>query len=162
MPFVHNSLGEMSQDTPLVPTMQKLPAFVSLTEKISLLVVSPDQGDCLSLERILDNSRWTILRASSYREATRLIRESNPSLVLCERDLSDGNWKDVFRTASGLRVPPAVVVVSRQADERLWAEVLNVGGFDLLLKPFEVNEVRRVMNMASRHNHRLADHRFVA
>jgi len=154
MSLVHSNLGEMSQATPQPPTMKKIPVPVPFTEKITLLAVSPDQGDCVSLERILDRSRWTIHRASSYREATRLIRESNPSLILCERDLPDGSWKDVFRTAAGLGAPPTVVVVSRQADERLWAEVLNLGGYDVLLKPFDHVEVRRVMNMASRHRNR--------
>ena len=83
------------------------------------------------------------------REATTLLK-SGPNLVLCEKDLPDGTWKDVFREAGGLDNPPPVVVVSRLADERLWAEVLNLGGFDVLLKPFEHSEVRRVMGMALR------------
>jgi DNA-binding response OmpR family regulator len=133
------------------PTMKKLPATVPSNTKVTLLAISPDRADCQSLERILDKTRWTIHGASTYREATRLIRESGPSLILCERDLPDGSWKDVFREAGVLRNPPPVVVASRQADERLWAEVLNLGGFDVLLKPFENMEVRRVMNMAFRH-----------
>lgn len=133
------------------PTMKKLPATAPSNNTITLLAVSPDKADCQSLKRILDKTRWTIHEASTYREATRLIRESGPTLILCERDLPDGSWKDVFREAEVLRNPPPVVVASRQADERLWAEVLNLGGFDVLAKPFENMEVRRVMNMASRH-----------
>lgn len=133
------------------PASKRLPVSMPTTHKINLLAISPDKGDRQSLESILDMSRWSIQGASSYREATRLIRESGPSLILCERDLPDGSWKDVFREAGVLRNPPPVVVVSRQADERLWAEVLNLGGYDLLLKPFENTEVRRVMNMAFRH-----------
>ena len=139
------------------PTTRKPPATNPTNHKITLLAVSPDRSDCQSLERILDISRWSIQGASSYREATGLIRE-NPSLILCERDLPDGSWKDVFREAGVLRNPPPVVVVSRQADERLWAEVLNLGGYDLLLKPFDNSEVRRVMSMAFRHRTRLHSH----
>jgi DNA-binding response OmpR family regulator len=140
------------------PTSQKPLASLPTNQKITLLAISPDKGDRQSLESILDLSSWSIQGAASYREATRLIRESGPSLILCERDLPDGSWKDVFREAGGLRNPPPVVVVSRQADERLWAEVLNLGGYDLLLKPFERTEVRRVMNMAFRYRSRLNSH----
>jgi hypothetical protein len=35
-------------------------------------------------------------------------------------------------------------VFSRLADEYLWAEVLQLGGYDVLLKPFEEEEVARV------------------
>jgi FixJ family two-component response regulator len=41
--------------------------------------------------------------------------------------------------------------MSRHADERLWAEVLNLGGYDLLAKPLEGDEVSRVVEMACRH-----------
>ena len=132
------------------PTMKKLPATFPANDKITLLAISPDEADCRSLKRILEKSRWTIQGASSFREATRLMNESDPNLILCEKDLPDGNWKDVFRQAGVLRTPPPVVVVSRQADERLWAEVLNLGGYDLLLKPFDGSEVTRVIGMASR------------
>ena len=40
--------------------------------------------------------------------------------------------------------PPNLIVFSRLADERLWAEVLNLGGFDVLMTPFEPEEVLRV------------------
>lgn len=41
-----------------------------------------------------------------------------------------------------------MIVASRLADERLWAEVLNVGGYDLLVKPFEKDEVAWVVGLA--------------
>jgi len=146
-----NPLSAASGKSLTVPTMKKVPASVPANEQFTLLAISPETGDCHSLAEILESSRWTIHEASSYREATRLIRESDPNVILCERDLPDGSWKDVFREAVALRNAPPVVVVSRQADERLWAEVLNLGGYDVLMKPFERLEVRRVMNMASRY-----------
>jgi DNA-binding response OmpR family regulator len=39
-------------------------------------------------------------------------------------------------------------VTSRLADERLWAEVLSLGGYDVLMKPFDVSEVYRVIRLA--------------
>ena len=75
---------------------------------------------------------------------------TNCSVIQLQRQ-EDGTWKDVFREARDLDNPPAFVVVSRLADERLWAEVLNLGGFDVLLKPFVRSEVVRVMGMALRH-----------
>jgi DNA-binding response OmpR family regulator len=132
-----------------MPAMKKLPATEPAREKITLLAISPNQDDRLSLENILERN-WTIHGARSLREATTLLGE-HPSLILCEKDLPDGTWKDVFRQARDMDNPPPVVVVSRHADERLWAEVLNLGGYDVLLKPFEQTEVCRVLGMALRH-----------
>lgn len=130
--------------------MKKVPATKPAHENITLLAISPNTEDRQSLENILDRDRWTIQGARSLREATTLLRH-HPNLILCEKDLPDGNWKDVFHAAGDMDNPPPVVVVSRHADERLWAEVLNIGGYDVLLKPFEETEVRRVMGMALRH-----------
>jgi len=46
---------------------------------------------------------------------------------------------------------PLLIVTSRLADERLWPEVLNVGGWDVLAKPFDRKEVIRVVESAWRH-----------
>jgi hypothetical protein len=40
-------------------------------------------------------------------------------------------------------------VSSRVADDRLWAEVLNLGGYDLLTNPFAPAEVSRVVDLAA-------------
>jgi hypothetical protein len=49
---------------------------------------------------------------------------------------------------ASLSAPPKLIVSSRLADHRLWAEVLNLGGFDLLMTPFENEEVLRVTRAA--------------
>jgi DNA-binding response OmpR family regulator len=47
--------------------------------------------------------------------------------------------------------PPFLIVTSRLADERLWAEVLNLGAYDVLAKPFESKEVVRIVSLAWLH-----------
>ena len=46
------------------------------------------------------------------------------------------------------RSSPFFIVTSRLADERLWVEALNVGAYDVLVKPFDVTELKRVLNSA--------------
>jgi DNA-binding response OmpR family regulator len=69
--------------------------------------------------------------------------------VLSECVLPEGKtWKDLLRAVEALRNPPPLIVTSRLADECLWAEVLNLGGYDLLMKPFDATEVFRVVSLA--------------
>ena len=138
---MYSMTSSVATEDPRVPTMKKLPASQLLTERITLLAVDPFKEDCQSLLAILGAGDWRIQGASSFREATTLMLESVPDLILCEKDLPDGSWEDVFREAEGQRSHPPVVVVSRNADERLWAEVLNLGAYDMLLKPFDRTEV---------------------
>lgn len=132
--------------------MKKVPTRSPSHENITLLAINLNKEDRQSLEHILDQDCWTVHGARSLREATTLLRE-RPNLVVCEKDLPDGCWQDVFREASVLDDPPPIVVVSRHADERLWADVLDFGGYDVLPEPFEGSETRRVMQMAVRHAH---------
>lgn len=52
---------------------------------------------------------------------------------------------------ASLSAPPNLIVSSRLADARLWVEVLNLGGFNVLVTPFETEEVLRV-TFAAWHN----------
>ena len=82
--------------------------------------------------------------ASDCREALALLRGQSIPVLLCERDHADGSWEDLLSATAKLPAPPNTIVFSRLADESLWAEVLNMGGFDVLITPFEPEEVLRV------------------
>jgi len=47
-----------------------------------------------------------------------------------------------------LRDQPELIVTSRLADDRLWAEALNLGAYDVLAKPFNRDEVLRSLSLA--------------
>jgi DNA-binding response OmpR family regulator len=131
--------------------IEKLSSGAPGTENITLLAVCPNQDDSSYLRDILQEDHWTVHAAASCDEALRFMRRSSPTVVACDRQLPDGNWKDIFHGVCRLSDPPPLIVVSRHADETLWAEVLNLGGYDVLAKPFEKSEVSRVVKMACRY-----------
>ena len=58
-------------------------------------------------------------------------------------DLQAPSWRELLEDVSAQNEIPApkVIVLSRLADNRLWAEVLNLGGYDVLPKPLDAVEV---------------------
>jgi len=70
------------------------------------------------------------------------------AVILCECKLPDGNWLEILNQISGRSEKCFLIVTSRLADASLWAEVLNLGGYDLLAKPFNRQEVRHVLTSA--------------
>lgn len=48
-------------------------------------------------------------------------------MVICEARLPDGTWKEVLDLAQRQPRPPYLIVTFSLADDRLWAEVLNLG-----------------------------------
>jgi DNA-binding response OmpR family regulator len=119
-------------------------------DRISILSVSPRDEDHRSIQTILHRSNWVLHTAYNIAEALRLPRSTPVAVILCEPRLPDGNWKDLLDALSACEHPPRMIVMSEIADERLWAEVLNLGGFDVLLKPLDPKELFRVASLAHR------------
>lgn len=117
-------------------------------EMASILLVSPYAEDHLRIPRILADSTWRCCHCQNWQQAAEVLERSRIGVVLCERDLTDGSWRDVLACAQSQLRPPSVIVCSHLADEVLWAEVLNLGGYDVLIKPFDCEEVLRVVNAA--------------
>jgi DNA-binding response OmpR family regulator len=112
------------------------------------LCISPAKDDQAALRRILDGIAWRLCAVSSCHEAVEQLRRGSVSIVLCDSELEDGSWKDVLNHIRGVAHPPLLVVTSRLADDYLWAEVLNLGGYDVLAKPFNQREVSHVLTTA--------------
>jgi DNA-binding NtrC family response regulator len=118
---------------------------------VRVLAVSPNATEIAVLSRILSHSAWTLLTAASVTEAQDILRLNHVHVVLSERRLQDGDWKAILEVISGMEEPPQLVVMSRDGDERLWAEVLNMGAWDVLVKPFHPKEVYRTIHAAWQH-----------
>jgi DNA-binding NtrC family response regulator len=116
---------------------------------VSVLAVLPDVNDQRSLGSIFEHSAWSMRFAQTLREVRTALLDLRIGVVICESCLTDGHcWRDVLNHTVTLLIPPPVIVTDRLADDALWAEVLNLGGYDLLMKPFDRAEVYRVVSLA--------------
>ena len=120
-------------------------AAPSPDQTAGVLAVSSSPADRGRLREILSQANWKLHEASDCSEALAMLRsDQNVPVLLCERDHADGNWEDLLTATARLPAPPKLIVFSRLADDSLWAMVLNLGGFDVLITPFEPEEVLRV------------------
>lgn len=117
--------------------------------RCSLMAVLAAREDRAALQRIIGPSRWDLQWTGTCREAIDVFRRARPAIVICDRDLADGDWRQLWDILGRAPKPPMFIVTSRLADDALWAEVLNVGGYDLLLKPFRAEEVIRMVHSAA-------------
>jgi DNA-binding response OmpR family regulator len=115
---------------------------------VGVLAISPNDDDHLYLANIFGHTNWQLRTAHTWGEAlTTLARQRIPILV-CESQLIDATWKEVLAGLSRMPERPVLIVASRLADESFWAEVLNLGAYDVLMKPFDATEVFRVVSLA--------------
>ncbi len=117
----------------------------------TVLAVLRPGNDRTSLAGIFAGSSWKVRFVHAFRETLTALSPL-PGVVISEGCLSDGHcWKDLLLKLQKMEYPPPLIVADRLADERLWAEVLNLGGYDLLVTPFDAKEVFHAVSTACRH-----------
>jgi len=122
----------------------------TLSNPVTVLAVSSSLIDRDSLRAIFAHSHWHLVEAGSCAEALSLLRGQAIPVVIGEAILPDGTWRDLLMHGSALADPPRLIVTSDLADDRLWAEALNLGAYDVLAKPFRAAEVFRTISLAWR------------
>ena len=132
---------------------------ISPSRKVTVLSISPHEADHLSLQAIIAHSKWKLFTASNLPSTISLLQEHEISVLVCERDLIPGTWIDVLEHIMSLSNAPSLIVASRLADDRLWAEALNLGAWDVLPKPFDhVGVIRGVKSAWQRWHDQMYPH----
>jgi DNA-binding response OmpR family regulator len=118
---------------------------------ITVLSVSPLAEDHLTLQAVFKHSEWELYKTANIASALAILRRRKIGVVICEHHLSPGTWIDLLELLRLLPDDPPLIVTSRLADERFWAEALNLGAHDVLAKPFERTELVRSVESAWLH-----------
>ena len=116
-----------------------------------ILSVSRHQPDHQFLEASVEAYNVELARAVDLPGAFGVLGRREVSVVVFDHDSMPGTWRDMLAHLQEQPNPAALVVTSRLADERLWAEALNLGAWDVLVKPFDRTEVTRSIEQAVRH-----------
>ena len=123
---------------------------------ITVLSFSPAESDHAVLERtfressltLYPNCRLALQRGRTIASTVAALRSHRIPIVLCDLDGQAEARREILQASRDLPAPPCVIVTSRADDDRLWAELLNGGAFDLLSKPFEASTVIRIIHSA--------------
>jgi DNA-binding NtrC family response regulator len=125
----------------------------SLARDTSLAALSVGIGksEYRFLQDVFRGAGWLLFEAGERRQALQSVLENAIQVVIAERDVPSWHWQQILDDLRLLSCPPQLIVAARHADERLWAEALNVGAYDVLALPFDRSEVERVVDGARRH-----------
>ena len=107
-----------------------------------ILVVEDDGSISKLLNIILDQQGYIVTVAANYESALAAVQNAEPSLVLLDIGLPDGNGLDLLkwiRDDAGLSTPVVVLSAFRQ-DENV-QRAFELGANDFLSKPFRPKEL---------------------
>jgi response regulator RpfG family c-di-GMP phosphodiesterase len=118
----------------------------------ALLVGEFHIQDRIIFREVFRKRGWRLLESQDRNRAMLCLDCDNVQVVVVEFHPQDSAWKTLLQDLQRRRDPPQLVVTSRTADNSLWAEVLNLGGYDLLVsQPLDGDELERVLASAARH-----------
>jgi len=132
------------------PTISGRTRCISDAPEPAILSVSGNSADHEALERLLDSS-WTMDEVFSLAGAREALRTQRYAIVVCDSDSIGDAWRSLAGEGSSLPYASSLIVTSRLADASLWAEALNLGAWDVLAKPFDSQELGRVLSVALLH-----------
>ena len=113
---------------------------------VALLVLN-EEADLADAAAILSGAGLRTMLSRTCREALRQISGGQPRIVLCDKQLPDGDWKDIIGWLADDPEPPRMIVLAGD-DSAFYAEAINLGAYDVLMRPLDGEELRRVALIA--------------
>src|ERR1041384_2247579 len=101
-----------------------------------ILFISGRLDDSRRLSRMLHSLPLDLDHVGTVQQARAKLLQEPYDVVVTEAALPDGKWLDVLDLSRELPHESKVLVTDLQADAAFWAEVLNLGAYDLLAQPF--------------------------
>jgi len=99
----------------------------------------------------LESCGVEVLPVCDCNEARRMLESQPPAqVVVTDTALPDGDWRRVLEIVAQGCANIEVVVCSRLGDHTLWMDVLEQGGYDVLVEPYQHDEVQRIVEGGAR------------
>jgi DNA-binding NtrC family response regulator len=114
----------------------------------AVLIVSSATQDRHALAQMLGSHACPQYCVATIQQATQWLSNHHAPVIICDDTLPDGHWQELWERVRRLQEPSAFIVSAHWTDARLWAEVLNLGAYDVLVKPYEKSEVTRILQQA--------------
>ncbi|HLH43965.1 MAG TPA: hypothetical protein VKV74_13325 [Bryobacteraceae bacterium] len=86
--------------------------------------------------------------AESPEKALHGIERLRAPAALVDRNWPGSDWRTLVEELSSSPGRPCVILMSGVLDERLWAEVVGCGGYEVLAKPLQAEQAIRVIKLA--------------
>lgn len=108
----------------------------------SILIVDDDKQVANTLDMALTSWNYICHQAGTIREATRLLEQEEPQVVLLDIGLPDGSGLDFLDEIKKLNADTVVIMVTGNVDIKSTIAALRGGAYDFIGKPISLEELR--------------------
>jgi len=110
-------------------------------DAIQIILASAHSDDGDALQSLLTGSPWELIVVANVADAIRALHQITVPIVLCDQHLDGQPWQETIRALIKTRRRSSVTLLADLGGPRLYAEVARRGGFDLLERPFDKEQV---------------------
>lgn len=111
-----------------------------------LAVVQSEAGE--RLQRLCTQKGWPLTLADTVASGFAALPRSGSVIVVLDRDLASPDWRPSVRQFASQPNCAGVVLASPVIDDYLWEEVIQQGGYDVVAKPIQDEELIHTLEFA--------------
>jgi YesN/AraC family two-component response regulator len=114
----------------------------------TILIVDDEEPARYGIRRAIEAPDRQIFEAASAAEARVAIQQHRPHLMLVDINMPGEDGISLVRSLSNDPLKPLIIVITSYATARIAVAAMKAGAHDYLTKPFEIEELRRLVNKA--------------
>lgn len=119
-------------------------------QKGKLLIVDDEEDVIYSFRRLLADEDYELLSAHSGEEGVQLFREKRPDLVLMDVRMAGIGGLQALQSIRKIDPKALVIIMTAFSSTGAAIEAMKAGAYDYVLKPFDVDKIKRLLRDAMR------------
>ena len=104
-----------------------------------------------SLATILARLGLDPICTSTVSECRVMLAKENVGLVFCDRDLADGNYRDIVTASRSTKRQPSVVLTGQHGNSDEYHEAIGFGFFGVTATPYHPTDIEWMVIQARRY-----------
>jgi len=121
-----------------------------LEKQRAILIVDDEEGARYTLARVFEGRHRTVT-AESVARARALLRSEHFDIVLLDQNMPDEDGLSLLAELGRGSDSPAVIMITAYGSERLAVSAMKAGAYDYLTKPWDLDELRLLVQRALEH-----------
>ena len=113
-----------------------------------MLAVLSEDGERQLISAFARDNGWNLAFAETMEQACVRLAGDVVPVILLDRDSADVEWRSMVRSFANHRPAPCIILASSVVDRYLFQELVSQGGYDVVAKPLQREELRRIAGLA--------------
>ncbi|MBO94836.1 MAG: DNA-binding response regulator [Opitutales bacterium] len=122
--------------------------MTSPSDKPKILIIDDDSEIRYSLYRALSDDRYEILTAASGENGIEVAKEAQPNVVFLDNRMGGMTGLETLQHLRSISPHSMVILMTAFGTTQTAIEAMKHGAFDYVLKPFDLNKLRAILEKA--------------